>query len=335
VIGLGAQTSVGRTLPSTIAAVRGAICRFRTWDHLRDRRTGDALTLALLGTLGRDLPASERMRRLAAGAAAQALAPWDSVSPSLSGEAARLPVVVAIPAARPGWLDPAGLRLVRELLGGLSVEFDALGSFAVPGAHTAGFGALAHACALIRRGEAEAVLVGGIESYADIETLDWIAAQERLKSESTPFGMIPGEAASFLLLASGTFSKQRGLASFGEIVDVRQTVEPDPWYTRRPSIAGALTEALFGVLAPPGGAPRHAVVTYADLNGHPLDLRHPADCIGDIGAATGTFLAAMACFDFCYGDDAGATAVAWAASDVLPHRAACFLRKPAPVRDDP
>ncbi|XXY48656.1 beta-ketoacyl synthase N-terminal-like domain-containing protein [Sorangium sp. So ce269] len=355
VVGLGAQTSVGLTLPSTMAAIRGAICRFRAWDHLRDRRTGDALTLALLGTLGRDLPASERMRRLASGAAAQALAPWRRVAPSLSRDAARLPVVVAIPAARPGWLDPAGLRLVREILGGLPVAVDGLGSFAVAAAHTGGFGALAHACAMIRGGQAEAVLVGGVESCADIETLDWFAAQERLKSEGTPFGMIPGEAASFILLASGAFSEREGLASAAEIVAVSETVEPSPWYTRQPSTASALTEALLQVLAPPGEAPRQAVVTYADLNGeawraeewnlayvrtgrlhgHPLDLRHPADCLGDVGAATGLFLVAMAAFDFCHDDHAGTTAVAWAASDVLPHRAACFLRKPEPAREGP
>ncbi|WP_044967261.1 hypothetical protein [Sorangium cellulosum] len=49
-------------MPSTIAAVRGAIRRFRTWNHLRDRRTGDALTLAVPGTLGRDLPVSRKRR---------------------------------------------------------------------------------------------------------------------------------------------------------------------------------------------------------------------------------------------------------------------------------
>lgn len=348
VVGLGVQTSIGLTLPSTIAAIRGSICRFRVYDHLRDHRTGEALTLALLSTLDRTLPAFERMRHLATGAALQALAPWSALLPSLSGDAARLPAIVAIPATRPGWLHPAGLRLVREILVSLPFEFDALGSFVLPGAHTAGFGALALACEKIRRREAELFLVGGVESYADIDTLDWIASQERLKSESTPFGMIPGEAASFLLLASDTVVMQKGLISFGEIIDVHQTVEADPWYTYRPSTANALTEALFGVLVPPGEAPRQAVTTYADLNGeawraeewnlayvrtgryhgHPLDLRHPPQCTGDIGAATGSFLVAMACFDFNYDDSAGTTALAWAASDVLPYRAACFLRKP-------
>jgi 3-oxoacyl-[acyl-carrier-protein] synthase-1 len=350
VVGLGAQTSIGLTLPTTVAAVHGAINRFSTAPHLRDRATGEPIVLARLGSIPLDVPVIERMRRLAAAAAEQAIVPWIRASAPPSGDAARLRVVLAVPPARPGFSGSAGARLGRELLGGLPTEVDALGSAQLEGTHTAGLAAVAHAAGILRRGEAEAVLVGGVDSYVDIDTLHWIEAQGRLRGEEKPFGVIPGEGAGFALLASARFLERHALRSFGEIVRLAEGVEENPWYTQRPSTAEALSRAIFGVIGPTSSEPQRADVTYADLNGeawraeewslayvrtgpwqgHPLDLRHPADCWGDVGAATGPLLVGMACLDFHQGRNKGKTALVWTAADVLPYRAACLVARPEP-----
>lgn len=343
VIGLGAATSIGLTFPTTAAAVRGALNRFSVREHLRDLAAGEPITLALLSTLPADLPVAERMRHLAAGAAVQALAPWSAAVP----RGTRLRVLLALPSPRPGFPPSMASRLARELLGSLPADVDALGCLVIPTAHPGGLVMIARALDEIRKGEVDAILVGGVDSYADIETLHWLERQERLKGENAPFGVLSGEGAGFLLIAAAELVERRRLRSFGEIVAVGQGQEPNPWYTRRPSLAEGLTSALFSVLTPAGEPPRAAAVTYADLNGeawrahewslayvrtgsfqgHPLDLRHPASSWGDVGAASGPLLVGLACLDLEQGTNPNGSALVCTSSDVLPQRAACFVRR--------
>lgn len=355
VIGLGAQTSIGLTLPTTVAAVHGAINRFTTQSHLRDRARGEPITLALLQSLPVELPVLERMRHLATEAARQALFPWRETYSKRGARAAALRVMLAIPRPRPGFPDDAVNRLLREVLGGLPVQVNVLGCSSFSGAHAGGLVAIARAASEITEGRADAILVGGVDSYADLDTLHWLELQERLKTDEVPFGVLPGEGAGFLLLASDAFLVRYGLRSFGRIVATSQAIEPNPWYLRRPSTVEGLTKAISDVLRPPGVEPRHAAVTYADLNGeswraeewnlaytrtgqlqgHPLDLRHPADCWGDVGAASGTLLATLACLDLHLGYNPLGTALIYAAADVAPYRAACLVQRPEALGGEP
>jgi 3-oxoacyl-[acyl-carrier-protein] synthase I len=101
---------------------------------------------------------------------------------------------------------------------------------------------------------------------------------------------------------------------------------------------------LFEHAMPPNAK---AAVTYCDLNGEswrvdewsyayfrtsnyhgePLNLQHPADCWGDLGAASGVFLAGFAALDLARLPTNRGIALVWTASDTTADRSACLLRK--------
>src|SRR5262249_2386720 len=120
------------------------------------------------------------------------------------------------------------------------------------------------------------------------------------------------------------------------------------WYEGRPCQGDGLTEAMRAALEsglPPGA---RVETTWCDLNGEPwradewsfaylrtsdrqsepLRLRHPADSLADLGAATGTMLGRLAALDLAHPRTVAQSALVFAASDTRPQRAACIVSKP-------
>jgi 3-oxoacyl-[acyl-carrier-protein] synthase-1 len=346
VIGVGAQTSVGLTLPAVSAAVRGGIDAFAGCEYLRLRETGEAITLALLSTLPPDAFGYERMQALAAAAAMEALGPWAERLARHPAGAVGLPVLFSVPPQRPGLAEGAGKRLAQDVMNGLPVRIDRGRCALVDTGHEGGLALLGLAADMLRAGRGDACLVGGVDSYKEIETLHWLEAFGRLKTADQPSGFIPGEGAGFLLLVTRRFAQQIGARPLAELAGWAREVEPNPWYMGRPTRGEGLTAALRGALERDGSDLR-ADLTYADLNGEawrvdewmyaylrtgrhhaePLDLRHPADSWGDVGAASGVLLPALAAHELAQARNAWRAALVWAASDTRPFRAACVLRR--------
>ena len=89
-------------------------------------------------------------------------------------------------------------QLFGELQEVLGVEFSPRSKF-VPGGAFAAVPALVQARALLASGEVRYCVVGGVDSLLEGERLRALERQRRLKRESDPDGLIPGEAACFLL----------------------------------------------------------------------------------------------------------------------------------------
>jgi len=74
--------------------------------------------------------------------------------------------------------------------------------------------AVAHAMSDLQAGAVQRCIVGAIDSYLDEKTLEWAAGTGKLKSESSPNGFAPGEAAVFVeLVHPGAVSDTAGLIS--------------------------------------------------------------------------------------------------------------------------
>jgi 3-oxoacyl-[acyl-carrier-protein] synthase I len=71
----------------------------------------------------------------------------------------------------------------------------------------------------------------------------------------------------------------------------------------------------------------YAYLRTSDRHGEPLRLRHPADALGELGAATGTMLVLLAALDLAHPRTVAQSALVFAASDTRPHRAACLVSK--------
>ena len=229
-----------------------------------------------------------------------------------------IPPAVADLVAHPGWLRPwptkVGLYLgLDDLEDADAVAGLVLGQ--LPGAcqvvkvklkgRAAGLDALTAAIEDLAGGLVQAAIVGGVDSQIRPDSLERLKRAGQLRSATNNHGIIPGEAAGFVLLETRASVEARGADSLAQVMGLGSALEPTVG-TENPSHARGLTESVQRAVRQAGlkdGPP----LVVCDLNGDryraiewgltdpralrhlggKVDLWHPADCIGDCGAATG------------------------------------------------
>jgi 3-oxoacyl-[acyl-carrier-protein] synthase-1 len=338
IAGIGARCSIGMSAPAVAAAAAGALNRFQFDERIRSGRNGAPITCAWLETLPGDWMSVDRMQALALAAAEETIEATGEVTGLTD---APVPVLLALPAPRPGFADQDAARLARAIIGALPIPVHTRSCAMVLEGHAGGLKLLLQAGRLLADGVAAAVLVGGVESYRDLGALRFIERTGRLRTEDDALGWIPGEGAGFLLLTTSTRADHLGRSPLVTLKAAATSEEPTPWYSGRPTIGTGLTEALRAVLEVKG----IPVEVYCDLNGEgwradewsyaylrtvrhyvePLAINHPADCWGDVGAASGPMLIAFATQQMTSERSASSRALVWTASDTLALRAACVL----------
>jgi 3-oxoacyl-[acyl-carrier-protein] synthase-1 len=301
-------TSVGVGASKTAAAVRAGLPRFRE-SPFYDRR-GEPIILAAvpdedLPPLAPSLPDSvdereAQMLRLAAPALAEVLG-------GVPG-AERIPLLLALPEALPGREVP-GPAFLRRLAAQSGLGFSVEESRASTGGRAAGLAVLGEALdRLAARGGL--VLVGGVDSHQDAALLQALDEEGRVRAHGIPDGFTPGEGAAFLLLGAASGAKRAPLA---RVEAAAAAEEPGHRFSDAPYRGEGLDAAFRGLFARVSGAPPVRTV-YAGLNGESFgakewgisylrhrerfadDLRveHPADCLGDAGAALGPLMLGLA-----------------------------------------
>lgn len=211
--------------------------------------------------------------------------------------------------------------------------------------HTGVFNLLTSAIQKLQNGDIEYCVVGGVESYLLEERLDVLDAEWRIRSDRTVDGFIPGEAAVMLLLETAEHAQSRGMPILAELIAIGEGTEPEAIESKKNSTGEGLTLALETVMQSTNSAAGYPSV-YCSLNGEShyafdwgvvlarlhetlektQNLVHPADCVGDIGAATGALLLACAIADFKKSKEIGIPSLLWTAAD-NGHRMALTLQK--------
>ena len=219
----------------------------------------------------------------------------------------------------------------------------------LPQGHAAGLLAFGVAARALDEGAAAAAVVVGADSYHDPDTLEWLDASGQLKSETNRDGFFPGEAAGACLLAREDQLAPLGLRPLARLTAVSTAVEPVTIRNEEAVCTGEGLSAAFLGLAPAieNGGPR-ITDTWCDMNGQRYRseellytlLRaqhlsedahaylHPADCWGDVGAASGPLFATLAWRpppDYANGP----RAALWASSEGG-RRAVALLDQPEP-----
>jgi 3-oxoacyl-[acyl-carrier-protein] synthase-1 len=180
---------------------------------------------------------------------------------------------------------------------------------------------------LLSTGQAEAVIVAGVDSLLPADRLAYLDAAYRAKSPRNRDGMCPGEAASALLLEDPKRTRREVL---GTITSLGTGEEPEPFTSDKVSTATGSTRALRAAL---GGSRPSWVL--CDLNGESYRafewgvvqarlgeafeglsrVTFPALSIGDVGAATGGLLISIALQAKQRGWAPGGDALVWTSSD--------------------
>jgi len=330
IVGVGACTALGADAPSTAAAVRAAIAGFADHPYMIDN-AGDPMVVARASYLPESPNTVERFVALAIPAAKEALAPLTAGKKQVTG----IPLILGLPPGRPGRpqnLDTeVTMRFKTELGDGTLLS----ATRAIPTGHAAGLAALEQAWRLIRSGEIEACLVGGVDSYEDADTLEWLDNLEQLHSNTNKWGFIPGEGAGFVLLSSPQFAEKYKLHPLGEVLAAALAREPNLIKTDTVCVGEGLSAAVKQTLEamPNQNAPIHQ--TLCDLNGEryradefgytltrtgsrfadPGEYAAPADCWGDVGAASGPLHIGLAVAAGQKGYDMGPNTLVWASSE--------------------
>jgi 3-oxoacyl-[acyl-carrier-protein] synthase-1 len=304
--GIGMRAALGGHAVQVAASVRAGLSRLREWSdyETRDGPLVTAFTDPNLGDRAWPEKALELLQQpLAEALAGAQLADFTEVCrPNGSGRAR---AYVATPYAdRPGTGEEAfkelGQTLGEDLFGeGVSVPLELVAMD-----HAAGAVATARACEALQRGEADWCIVSGVDSFLEGGMLDALLAADRLKTRSVPSGLIPGEGGAVLVLETATSARRRKAPVLAHIDAVALEREEARWSPEAPVSGRALVRAIERATDAAGG-PAAFTRVIADLNGErwrflewalaesrlsdhlPRGWRlwHPADAMGDVGAA--------------------------------------------------
>ncbi len=314
IVAAGAVSPVGLSLAETAASARARVSRLREIEW-RDRRfqpfivgmVPDEGLPPLIPALSAQYPQyrEARMLRIAHVALEEALH-------ALVGYETPIPVLLGMPehhTTKP--LEPKAF--LAKLAQQSQVKLDLPRSMAAANGRAAGLMAFRRATAMLNAGEAEFVLVGGVDSLVDLYVLGTLDMQGRIRTEVNSDGFSPSEGAAFLLLTLPKTAAKKGLPPIAQALGSAIGHESGHVYADEPYLGEGLAGVFSGLLAeaPP---PSPIGCVYASFNGERYwgkefgvarlrnsaafvtdhQMEHPAESFGDLGAAHGPMLAALA-----------------------------------------
>jgi 3-oxoacyl-[acyl-carrier-protein] synthase-1 len=330
IVATGARTPLGLRAGPAAAAVRAGISRLGEHPFMIDR-AGEPMPGALDSRLDPALIGPERLLGLAETALREACAPLAAISASRR----QLPVYLGLSELRPGFTaeDARAVQFGLSRLGGL--PFQILEVLTFTEGHAAGLSALAAATTQIQTGTLDACLVGGVDSYFHPDTMDWLDENRQLAGSVSRSGFVPGEAAGFCLLMAETTRSRLGLSALGRVLAVALGRETKLIKTSDICLGIGLTAAVRDALSGLHFPNETINDVICDMNSeryraeewgfaclrlslyfdNPTAYLSPADCWGDIGAASGPLFAMLACQAAERGYAKGPRTMLWASSE--------------------
>lgn len=309
IVAVGLRTPIGLTGASAAAAARAGICRIREHPFFIDP-AGGALRSAYDGVLSLQLLGWQRVLALAESALGQVLSTLQKPQ-STNG----VLLLLSLPENRPGFGEKEQ-RCVAEGLRQFALSVGVpVRIHTVLGGHAGGLEAVRLGREQIREGREDLIIIGGAESYLDADTVRWLGERRQLVTKDTRSSFFPGEGAGFLALMSERRHRSERLPSLARVggaavardpasKDVRVTPEFGLGLTAAIRLAAQELDAeaplVHSVFADINGerwrseAWGFAVLRLSELFVNAGDYEAPASCWGDLGAATGAALAALA-----------------------------------------
>lgn len=330
IVGIGSTTPVGLNTEATAAAVRAGIDGFEEHPYMINQE-GDPYVLAMVPSIEPSLGGAARYLALSSSALVEALA---SLRQFKNKKKCELIAIVALPEMRPGLPNDLDKEIVAFIKAQSNEHYFFKKVITAFTGHSAGINALETADKLLSAKECEFCLVGGVDSYIDPDTLDWIEDNEQLHTPSNAWGFIPGEAAAFCLVCSTQTANKYQLPIRAQLSANSTAIEKNRIKTETICIGEGLTQAVRETLS---GLPNNVKVDYTicDQNGEayrsdeygfmlcrlaeyfsePSDYLAPADCWGDVGAASGPLFLNLIYAAAEKGYDKGTYTLLWASSE--------------------
>ena len=335
-LGCGMRTPIGFNRTTSAAAFRAGISAIAEHPFLVDRFRQPMAVTRDPG-LAPSVSGAERLAAMAIPAAVEALAP-------IARQRQNVSMLLSFGETRPGLNFGICTAVFDRLVHELSDSIVPTESHHWMGGHAGAIEGIVKGCNLITTGKADYVLVGGIDSYLMQDTLEWLDEVEQLHSEANIYGFCPGEAAGFVLLASPV------MAGAGpRIVGVGSGHERNLIKTEDICLGEGLAETFKSATATMAKG-RTIDRILCDMNGEryrgneygfailktgglfkaAADFESPADCWGDVGAASGPLFAGLAIEAEARGYAEGPLTMIWASSESGLRAAVVIERQGAP-----
>ncbi|HMW47392.1 MAG TPA: hypothetical protein PKD17_01090 [Cellvibrionaceae bacterium] len=310
----GMITPVGPNTAATHAAVAAGISAYADSNHYNKQSHPMRMALIPEDALPPLNPAlnvlglSYRQQRLLRIAVPALL---EAVSKQPLNEPAAL--FLALPESIPGCDFKTDLNFIAALEIQSGVLLNKAASQIFTSGRAGGFEAIAAAMAYLSQNGNSVALVGGLDTYLDLLLLGILDQNNRILAEQITDGFAPGEAAGFLLVISDQAKKYLPFAPAGIIYPPGIALEPGHRYSDQPyrgeGLANAWSQAIENANIGPIdkifsslngeniGAKEIGVALLRNKNAFAAEnkIEHPADCIGDIGAAFAPVLVGLAC----------------------------------------
>ncbi|VAW85137.1 3-oxoacyl-[ACP] synthase [hydrothermal vent metagenome] len=299
ILNSGLVTSVGMTTDSSCAAIRVGI------SNAQETRFIGADGEWVMGhkvTLEQPLQGMTKLVKMAVMAIRESLAEvpknqWKTI-PLLLCVAER---------ERPGRLEFLDDQLFNKVQQELKVEF-APGSSVIPYGRVSVAMALQQARQFIYSDEIPLVLIVASDSLLNWPTLSVYVNDDRLLSNDNSNGFIPGEAGAAILVSKPDTTSQLCCLGIGVATEKAHIDSEEPLR------ADGLTNAIAAALADASREMHELDFRICDVSGEQyyfkeaalalsrslrrskedFDIWHPADCIGEVGAAAGVVMLIVA-----------------------------------------
>lgn len=335
ITGMGAVSAGGLTVAETCATIRSGIAVIAESAEFTVADVHGHSTPALCGAaIGvtdgqRRFP---RHLRMAVPACAEALQAA-RVDPKL---VARTGFYLCLQeGGRPGMDNRPEQILLSKLGGALGIgDLSKRGSIYSAG-HAGAFIAIRQAVLDLASGKYACAVIGAVDTYLDDETLDWLLASKRLKTSTSTRGFLPGEAAAFIVIEPTRGAMARKVPSIVALHGPATTMEQRSVYDDAPCQGVGLGDCIRQTLAQAPNAGKQTGLIVCDLNGEryrslewglaapralagvTLDppLAHPAESIGDTGAASAAINLCYAATALARGFAGTADILVWGSSD--------------------
>lgn len=344
--GLGTVTAVGGNLAMTAAAINAGISSYQISDFYNENDQPVTMSLvppAFFSELKMDIDEGElygeqdeHVIKMAVCAIREALGSREFTNP--------VPLILAFPEPfqnnKPGFSE----NLINNLLAQPDLPVSAVMIKSLHTGRAAGLEAIALGMRYLFEQHHDYVLVGASDSFFHCNRLSELALQDRLLANQNMDGFAPGEAAGFLLLTrhrdQALMQQQQAIA----IVATGLAMEQGYILNDQQNHTGdGLDRAIKQAMAKHDNIPVGDI--FSSMNGErywskehgvamirnqalldeEVKIHHPADCYGDLGAASGPVMTMLAAHQLWKNGDGKQTLVYCASEG--PHRAALCLRK--------
>jgi len=312
IAGTGTITALGGDTNTSYHAVRAEISSYRSVDYFTQQR--ERITMALvpdgaLPPLHNDLDIRgkipfryRRILRMCHVAAAQAMATYTGKTP--------VPVFFSAPANDVGLNELFPKRIIHDLHQQSGLLIDPAVSRLMGTGRSGVLNALDLAFRYLHGTNAECVLIGGGDSYQNSELLAALDKEGRILAPGVTDGFAPGESAGFVLLTRNPALALRSTTHLPSLLTPGIANEPGHLFNDdKPYRGDGLDQAFKGALSAYDSdakighiyssmnfehfwAKEYGVAMARNANAfdNEFEIHHPADCYGDLGAATGAVL---------------------------------------------